>query len=93
MKGLVKGESSRVRDEYFILSESDHPHADSSDFVGRLQRWLAFHAATQAGRLWFLLPQGFPRHSHNESHPMDHDIISSGHAPKDPYGRMGITAG
>jgi hypothetical protein len=34
---------------------------------------------TRVGGFWLLPPQDFPHHLHNESHPMDHDSVSSGH--------------
>ena len=46
---------------------------------------IALHAATRARRLLAVTASGLP--SANESHPMDHDSISSGHTKsKDPIG-------
>src|SRR5438128_2938802 len=41
---------------------------------------IALHAATQARRLLALTASGLPSPSLDESHPMDHDSDSSGHA-------------
>ena len=53
-------------------------HQPKADFVGRSSMSIALHAATQVRRPLASTAVRLP--SSNESHPMDHDSDSSGHA-------------